>query len=117
MRRRVLLVDDHPGFRRVTRMMLEFGDFDVVGEADSCAAARVQAAQVPADVALLDVMLPDGDGVALAEELRLTRPAMAVVLVSSRTRAELGDRLVGSGARGFLHKSELTAAGFAALLR
>ena len=97
-------------------MMLEFSGFDVVGEADSCAAAREQAARVPADVVLLDVVLPDGDGVALAEELRLKRPTLAVVLVSSRTRTELGSRVEESGARGFLHKSELTIPGLNALL-
>ena len=114
---RVLLVDDHVGFRRVARLMLESGGFRVVAEADSCRSALAAAVRVRPDAVLLDVLLPDGDGSQVASLLAAEVPGVIVVLTSSRSRAELGDRHMSDGVRGFVPKSELTAEGFAAFVR
>lgn len=114
MATRVLIVDDHPGFRVAVRRLLEAEGYAVVGEAgDGRAALDVVRALHP-DVVLLDVRLPDCDGFAVAERLAAEPGAPDVVLTSSR---DYGPALTRScPVRGFLPKAELSGAGLARLL-
>jgi DNA-binding NarL/FixJ family response regulator len=114
--RRILIVDDHPGFRASARRMLEAGGFEVAGEAEDAASARAAVSELAPDAVLLDVQLPDGDGVALASELTGNGGAPDVVLCSSRHADELGPALASSGARGFVTKDELSAKAIRGLL-
>jgi CheY-like chemotaxis protein len=113
---RVLIVDDHDGFRAVTRTLLESEGFDVVGEAaDGVDAVRATERLTPALV-LLDVHLPDEDGFAVTERLAALAEPPAVVLISSRLIADLRQRVHDSPAVGFLAKHELTGAGLRAMV-
>ena len=96
--------------------LLEAGGFDVVGEATDGQGALSAAHRLRPDVVLLDVVLPDMSGFAVAEALAdgLGRPA--VVLVSSRSAGELAAGLERSRARGFIAKRELTVAALSALV-
>ena len=67
--RRVLVVDDHPGFRRCARTLLAAEGFDVVGEAETGAAAVSLAGEVEPELVLLDIQLPDFDGFEVAARL------------------------------------------------
>jgi DNA-binding NarL/FixJ family response regulator len=116
MGRRVLIVDDHPSFRRFARKLLQAGGFDVVGEAADGSSAVEAAHRLRPELVLLDVLLPDMSGFSVAEALAADASRPQVVLVSSRSAAELGAALDDSPARGFVTKSELTAAGIAALV-
>jgi len=116
MARTVLIVDDHPGFRASARRMLEAGGFEVAGEVADGASARRVNRQLHPDVILLDVQLPDADGIELAGELSGTDGHPSVVLCSSRTAEELGAGLDSSGALGFVPKDELTVASVVELL-
>ena len=117
MSSRILIVDDHAGFRASARRMLEAGGFEVAGEASDAASARAAVSELAPDVLLLDVQLPDGDGVALATELAANGNAPEIVLCSSRSADELGPALKGCGARGFLTKDELSPGAIRELLR
>jgi two-component system nitrate/nitrite response regulator NarL len=114
MRRRVLVVDDHPGFRRLATKLLQAGGFDVVGEAGDGASALAAARRLQPELVLLDVLLPDMSGFVVAEALTGDSHHPRVVLVSSRSASELGPALEESPAAGFLTKSELTAEALAA---
>jgi DNA-binding NarL/FixJ family response regulator len=104
----VLIVDDHPTFRRFARRLLEDGGFEVVGEAVDARTAVAAADRLHPDVVLLDVLLPDASGLGLARELATRRSPPVVVLTSSRSEADLGPALHEVSARGFVPKSELS---------
>lgn len=115
MPKRVLIVDDHQPFRDVARELLESAGYIVAGEAADAAEALAAVAADRPDAVLLDVQLPDRDGFAVARALAAA-DGPAVVLISSREADDYGRRLATCGARGFIAKSKLTAATFAACL-
>ena len=117
MGERVLIVDDHAGFRAAARAMLEAEGFDVVGEAADGAGALVACARLEPAVVLLDIQLPGFDGFAVAERLSQRQRPPRVVLVSSRPAAGYRRRLDGAPVRGFLTKSELSSESLASMLR
>jgi DNA-binding NarL/FixJ family response regulator len=105
---RVLIVDDHASFRALARLVLTADGFDVVGEAGDGADALDASRDLRPDVVLLDVQMPGLDGFAVAQALADDPSAPAVVLVSSRSRADYGTRVADSVARGFIAKAELS---------
>src|SRR5690349_9309011 len=107
-KRRVLVVDDHEGFRRCARALLTAEGFDVVGEAEDGASAIAQADELSPDLVVLDVQLPDIDGFEVATRLLEQRPDLPIVLVSSRERSAYGSLVDACGARGFVSKDELS---------
>ena len=111
---RVLIVDDHAGFRAAARRLLALDGFAVVGEAANGEAAIVFARQVRPDLVLLDVALPDTSGFDVAE--RLAGLTAGVILTSSREQSDLGRRLDRSGALGFVPKYRLSGEALRVLL-
>ena len=103
---KVLLVEDHASFRQAAASIFgrEVG-FEVIGQAGSLAEARdIMEKRVP-DVAVIDLVLPDGYGWDLIEELRAAnRRAQALVLTAELGRVEIA-RAVEKGAAGVLHKT------------
>jgi DNA-binding NarL/FixJ family response regulator len=117
MPRTVLIVDDHPSFRASARALLEAEGYDVVGEAEDVASARQEIGRLHPEVVLLDVQLPDGSGFDIAAEIaQRNGGGPAVVLVSSRDRADYGSLVEESGAAGFIAKAELCGPVLAELL-
>jgi len=116
MVRSVLVIDDHAGFRSGARMVLERGEFEVVGEAVDAASGLLAATRLRPDVVLLDVVLPDSDGFAVLDRLLADPTPPAVVLVSTRDASDYGDRVARSGAKGFIQKASLSASAMDALL-
>ena len=84
----VLVVEDDPQGREVIASVLRRDGYGVVLASD-VAQARAVTSTTPLDLVLTDVALPDGSGFDLLEELRRTRPELAVVLMSGRTVTEL----------------------------
>jgi DNA-binding NarL/FixJ family response regulator len=103
----VLLVDDDPVFRGLARRMLVAAGLGVVGEAGTVAAATVAAVDLRPDVALVDIGLPDGDGISLARELVALPWGLRVVLTSTDADAASPDDVLRSGAHGFIPKADL----------
>jgi DNA-binding NarL/FixJ family response regulator len=116
MRPTVLIVDDHDAFRASARALLQAEGFDVVGEAADGVGAMEAVAALRPEIVLLDVQLPDLDGLAVAEQLAAVPDAPAVVLISSRDAAAYGPRLHATPARGFIPKSGLSGEALAALI-
>jgi two-component system response regulator EvgA len=106
--RRVLVVDDHPSFRSCASALLAAEGFEVVGEAEDGASALAAADRLEPELVLLDIQLPDTDGFEVARRLLAHRPALRIVLVSSRDRSQYGPLIERSGARGFIAKGDLS---------
>jgi DNA-binding NarL/FixJ family response regulator len=103
--RRLVIVDDHEGFRVWAREVLSHEGFDVLGTAvDGRSAVRL-VEQLSPDVVLLDIQLPDASGFDVAE---LLAPHARVVLTSSRSASDYGRRVEQSPAAGFVAKAELS---------
>ena len=102
---RVLLVDDHPVVRTGVRGMLAAEpDIDVVGEAGSGVDAVTMAARLRPDVVLMDLRMPELDGVAATGRILVDRPqTRVVVLTTYETDADIL-RAVEAGAAGYLLK-------------
>ena len=116
MRPTVLIVDDHAAFRASARALLQAEGFEVVGEAGDGAGALAAVAVLRPQIVLLDLQLPDLDGLTVAEQLAGTPDAPAVVLISSRDAIAYGPRLQATPARGFIPKSGLSGEALAALV-
>jgi CheY-like chemotaxis protein len=112
----VLVVDDHPSFRRFASRLLQAAGFSVVDEAEDGASALAAVRRLRPDVVLLDVLLPDTTGFEVAEALAADPGGPVVVLTSSRELADLGGSVERSSARGFISKKDLTASAVAALV-
>ncbi|MGB3604470.1 response regulator transcription factor [Gordonia sp. (in: high G+C Gram-positive bacteria)] len=105
---RVFLVDDHELVRRGLRDLLSTaGDLEVVGEAATVAEAEVGIAATSPDVAVLDVRLPDGNGVELCRSVRSQQPSVRCLMLTSYADDDALLAAVLAGASGFVLKQIL----------
>jgi two-component system, NarL family, response regulator DevR len=102
---RVFLVDDHEVVRRGVRDMLEAeDDIEVVGEAGTVEEALGRIPATSPHVALLDVRLPDGDGVELCRDLRSSNPEIHALMLTSYDDDEALFNAMMAGASGYVLK-------------
>jgi pilus assembly protein CpaE len=102
---RVLIVDDIPETRDHLTKLLGFeSDIDVVGSAGSGAEALQLAVELNPDIILMDINMPDMDGIATTERMATVAPAAAVVMMSVQGESDYLRRSMLAGAREFLVK-------------
>ncbi|HTJ75588.1 MAG TPA: response regulator transcription factor [Acidimicrobiales bacterium] len=102
---RVFLLDDHEIVRRGLRELLEAEeDLVVVGEAGTAEEALARAPALRPDVAVLDVRLPDGDGVEVCREIRSRRPEIRCLMLTSFSDDEALFSAILAGAAGYVLK-------------
>ena len=101
----VLIVDDHPSFRSSAHALLEAEGFEVVGEAATSHEALKQVAEAKPDVAVLDVRLPDGDGVEVCREIRSMLPECRCLILTAFADDSALFAAIIAGASGFLLKT------------
>ena len=107
MEHTILIVDDDPQFRRVAAELLADRGYRVVGEAGSAEEGLALALKVRPDAVLLDVQLPDGDGLSVAASLSADG-GPRVLLTSSDAGAATARLVRASGAAGFVAKADLS---------
>ncbi|HMA35196.1 MAG TPA: response regulator transcription factor [Chloroflexia bacterium] len=102
---RLLIVDDHLVVREGLRLILETDPgIEVIGEASDGVAALRLAEETAPDVVLMDLRMPGMDGLEALARLRRTRPAVAVVILTTYNEDDLLLRALRAGARGYLLK-------------
>jgi DNA-binding NarL/FixJ family response regulator len=102
---RVFLLDDHEVVRRGVRELLEAeDDIEVVGEAGTAEQALNRIPPTRPQVALLDVRLPDGNGVEVCREIRSRHPEVRCIMLTSFSDEEALMQAVLAGASGYLLK-------------
>jgi DNA-binding NarL/FixJ family response regulator len=99
------LVDDHEVVRQGVRALIDAsGDLEVIGEADSVETGLARVLAVQPDVAILDVRLPDGNGVELCREIRSRLPQVACLMLTSYSDDEALFEAIIAGASGYVLK-------------
>jgi DNA-binding NarL/FixJ family response regulator len=102
---RVFLLDDHEIVRRGVRELLEVeDDIEVVGEAGTAAEALARIPLASPDVAIVDMRLPDGNGVEVCREVRSGNPEVQCVVLTSFADDEALFDSIMAGAAGYLLK-------------
>ena len=101
---RVLIVDDHPMVREGLRSMLDAEGVEVVGEAGTAADAVRMSESTSPDVVLLDVGLPDADGLTALAGIRAGAPKASILVVTMHDEPRLVRRAIEGGAAGYVLK-------------
>jgi two-component system, NarL family, response regulator YdfI len=102
---RVLIVDDHTIVRSGLRLLLETADhLEVVGEAENGRVALTLAAELQPDVILMDLRMPEMDGLTAIGHLQTEQPHIAVIILTTYNEDEMMLRGLQAGARGYLLK-------------
>ncbi|HEY0633641.1 MAG TPA: response regulator transcription factor [Thermoleophilaceae bacterium] len=112
----LMIVDDHRAFRDAARRVLDRAGFEIVGEAADGESALEAVPSLHPDVLLLDVQLPGIDGFEVSRRLIERGDAPLIVITSSREGAHYGPLVEQSGARGFVHKADLSGPAICAAL-
>ena len=104
---KILVVDDHTVVRRGLRVLLEaHPGWKVCGEAATGSEAIRKAQKLQPDIVVLDIGIPEPNGLEVARQLRKTRPKSQILVLTIHESEELVSALLKVGARGFLLKSD-----------
>jgi DNA-binding NarL/FixJ family response regulator len=102
---RIIIVDDHAILRRgLSQIIAENADMQVVGEAESSSEALRLLREKPCDVVLLDVSLPDRNGIETLKLVRREMPKLRVLMLSMHPENQYAVRALKAGAAGYLNK-------------
>jgi two-component system nitrate/nitrite response regulator NarL len=102
---KLLLVDDHPVVRRgISSCLAKEEHLTIVAEAANGVEALQKARELLPDIILLDIEMPDMDGLAVSEALRKELPQINVLILSMHSQIEYVRRILQSGARGYVLK-------------
>ena len=103
---RVVIADDHPVVREGLRsLLLTSADMEVVGEAGTGAEAVAQAQALQPEVMLLDIRMPDGNGLAVLNRIKAASPDTSVIMVTMHDNPDYISRAIAAGAAGYVLKA------------
>ncbi len=105
--KRLLIVDDHPMMRNgLSQLIDNEGDLKVCAEADTAGQAINAVAKQKFDLALVDISLPDKNGLELIKDIRTLKPDLPILVVSMHDELIYAERVLRAGARGYIMKQE-----------
>ena len=102
---RVLIVDDHPMMREALREAIQkTPDFEIVGDASNGKQAIRLMSELHPDVVLMDLYLPDIDGIATSSEIMKHNPAIRILMITSASEGEKALAAIRAGVAGYITK-------------
>lgn len=105
---RVLVVDDHAIVRHgLNNILADTDDVKVIGEAETGAQAVKLVREVQYDVILLDISLPDRNGIEILKQIKKERPKLPVLILTMHNEREFAVRALKAGASGYLTKQSV----------
>jgi DNA-binding NarL/FixJ family response regulator len=105
--KRLLIVDDHPMMRTgLAQLIGSEPDLQVTAEADDARQALAAVGTNQFDLALLDISLPDKNGIELIKDLRAVQPGLMILVVSMHDEMIYAERVLRAGGRGYIMKQE-----------
>jgi DNA-binding NarL/FixJ family response regulator len=103
----LLIVDDHPMMRNgLTQLIDNEPDLRVAAGADNARQAMEAVVKLKLDLILLDISLPDKNGLELIKDIRTLKPDLAILVVSMHDESIYAERVLRAGARGYIMKQE-----------
>ena len=103
----IVIADDFAPFRRFLRLQLHENGFQNVTEASDGLEAVTKAAELQPDLVLLDIGMPNLDGIKAAAQIRSVAPEAKILFVSGNTDPDIVQSALSDGARGYVSKSEM----------
>jgi len=103
----IVIADDFAAFRRFVRSKLQGNGFHVVAEASDGMEAVAKVAMVQPDLVLLDIQMPNLNGLEAAAQIRSVAPKSRILFVSQDTDPDIVQAGVNDGAAGYLCKSKI----------
>lgn len=100
----VFIIDDNPMMRSMLRLGANEAELAVLGEAGTAQSGLARCTQLMPDIVLLDIGLPDGDGLEVLAQLRDQAPDVFVIIVSGHNDQAVVQSAVSRGAMGFIVK-------------
>jgi DNA-binding NarL/FixJ family response regulator len=105
--KRVMIVDDHPMMRQGLAQLIDNEpDLIVAAEADTGGLGLDIVVKEKLDLAVLDISLPDKNGLELIKDIRSVRPELPILIISMHDEALYAERVLRAGARGYIMKQE-----------
>ena len=109
VKKRILVVDDHPIIRQGLALMVNReADLVVCGEAEDANGAMLVLASSRPDVLIVDISLNGPDGLDLLKSIRITHPSLPVLILSMHDESIYAERALRAGANGYIMKQEAT---------
>ena len=106
-KKRVLIVDDHPMMRTgLAQLIGNEPDLEVCAEADNAGQALDVVARQSLDLILLDISLPDKNGLELIKDIQTLKPGLPILVVSMHDELLFTERVLRAGGRGYIMKQE-----------
>jgi DNA-binding NarL/FixJ family response regulator len=106
-KKRIMVIDDHPIVRRgLAGLLSEESDLSIGGEAASGSEALAALAKDRPDMIILDISLPDHDGIELCRKIRNRYPKLPILVMSIHSEVLYADRVLRAGANGYIMKHE-----------
>ncbi|MEM6347780.1 MAG: response regulator transcription factor [Bacteroidota bacterium] len=113
---KLFVIDDHPlVIQGIQAMLSEAEDMEVVGSAQSAAEGRALLAQQEIDILILDINLPDNDGLKLCASLLTKYPALKIIALTTYEEVSFVRAMLKAGAKGYLFKTTASKEFFAAI--
>jgi len=108
-RARILIVDDHEIFRRGLRSLLESRpEFEILGEAADGLQAIEKATQLKPDLIVMDVSMPQLDGLQATRQIRKKLPQTKILILSQHDTSHMLSAALEAGANGYVTKSQVS---------